>query len=299
MTDDILVTGATGQIARQVVTGLLEAGTRVRALSRDADRARRVLGPDVEVVAGDWAARPDLLTRAAAGVDRVFLALGTAPDQAALEMRLVDAVAAGGNPHVVKLSTIGADLPDERLGGYQVARWHAAVESHLARTGLRTVVLRPAAFVTNLLALAPGVREGVVATSTGDGRVSLVDPRDVAEVAVARLTGPDDETGAHLLTGPEALSYRDIAELFGDVLGTGVEHRDIDDDTARAALLAAGLPDWLAEVYVEGNVLTRRHEFGEVAPDHLRALTGRPRRGVRNWIEENRAAFTGGTAGRG
>ena len=291
MTETVLVTGATGQVARVVATTLLDQGVHVRALSRDAHRARQVLGDRAEVVAGDWTRDQQLLDRAVSGVDRVFLAMGTVPDQDVVENLVVDAAAAAGRPHVVKLATIGSDLPVERLGDYQVARWHAAVERNLHRAGLPTTVLRPNAFMTNLFALAEGVQDGVVYSSAGDGRVSMVDPRDVAAVAAALLTRPV-EPGDYLLTGPEALSYTELADGFTRVLDRPVTYVPIDDDAFRQALRGVGLPDWLAEIYVQGNVLARRDEFGPVAPDQVQELTGRPRRSVEDWLRENRPAFS-------
>lgn len=287
----VLVTGATGQIARQVVSGLLEAGQRVRTLSRDPHRARAVLGGAVEVVAGEWD-DPDVLARATRGVDRVFLAVGSAPDQDTLEGRVVDAAASGGTPHVVKLSTIGADRPAEELVDYRVARWHTAVEARLAASGLPATILRPSAFMTNLLGFAPTIAaENRIHSSAGAGRVGVVDTADVAAIAVAALTRPGHEGKAYLITGPEALSYPEIAAAFAGVLRRPVTHVDVDDTAVAAALAALGMPDWLASLYVEANVLIRRSALDEVGPDHVLAFTGRERGDLRSWIAAHAGAF--------
>lgn len=287
----ILVTGATGQTSRRVVRGLLDAGADVRALTRDAGRAREALGAGVDIVAGEWS-DPGVLDRAVAGADRIWLAVGTLPDQDAMEIRVVDAAARAGHPAIVKLSTIGADRPLEDLADYQVGRWHHAVEQHLLASGLPHTVLRPNAYMQNLLAAAGGISaQSSLFSSTGAGRVSMVDNRDVADIAVAVLTGAAPTQSAITITGPEAVDSDDTAAAFTRALGRPVTHVPLGDADVAAGLAGMGLPPWLVDVYLEGNSYIRADTFSAVLPDVHLELTGIPRRTLEQFVHDHSAAF--------
>ena len=270
----ILVTGATGKTARRVALGLHEQGHAVRALSRDAARARHALGTGVEIVEGEW--DDGTLDRAMAGVDRVFLAVGTAPDQDLLEKQVIDAASrSGSRPHIVKLSTYGAERPADSLPPYQVAAWHRAAEAHLAASGLPSTVLRPNAYMDNLLASAGSVAEqDTLYSSTGDGRVSMVDTRDVADVALAVLTGDGHVGKGYQVTGGQAVGFPMIATTLSEVLGRTIALVPVDEATVEGALAGMGVPEPLVPVFIEGNRLIAGSPGGLRRP---------PRRGLQPW----------------
>jgi uncharacterized protein YbjT (DUF2867 family) len=80
-----------------------------------------------------------------------------------------------------------------------------------------------------------------------DSRVSPVDVRDIAAVTVAVLTGTEHEGKTYVLTGPESLSYADVAEKFSKALRRKVTYVDVSREAAKKALLDAGAPEWFAE----------------------------------------------------
>lgn len=244
----ILVTGATGKTASRVATALRAQGQEVRALTRDADRARETLGADVDVVAGQWADE-QVLDRALVGIERVFLAVGSAPGQDLLEELLIDAsVRSSGRPHIVKLSTYGAERAAKELPQYHVADWHRAAERQLAASGLPTTVLRPNAFMDLLAAAGSVSRQDALSTSTGDGRVSMVDNRDVADVAVAVLTGDGHVGKDYAITGGEAVSYPEVATTMSAVLGREISLVPVEEADVSGALTQMGVPAALVPV---------------------------------------------------
>lgn len=232
-----------------------------------------------------------------AGIDRVFLAVGITPDQDLLEKQVIDAASrSGSRPHIVKLSSYGAERPADSLPPYQVAAWHRAAEAHLAASGLPSTVLRPNAYMDNLLASSGSVAEqDALYSSTGDGRVSMVDTRDVADVVVAVLTGDGHVGKSYQVTGGRAVSFPMIATTLSEVLGRTIALVPVDEATVEGALAGMGVPEALVPVFIEGNRLIAGSTFDQVHDDVRQALTGRPaspepgrlrrppRRGVQPW----------------
>ncbi|MHC3474246.1 NAD(P)H-binding protein [Streptomyces sp. 7R007] len=280
----ILVTGATGTIGSDVVRQLAARGEKVRALTRDPDRAQVPSG--VETAYGHHRDRASV-EAAMAGAEAAFLVGVFGPDDAGHDRALVEAARAAGVRRIVKLSAIGTG--DPRLGEF--GTWHLPGEEAARASGLEWTVLRPSAFASNTLSWAAAVREGVPAPNMmGGGRQGVVDPRDVAEIAVAALLDPRHAGHTYTLTGPETLSAAEQAGILGAVLGRPVPLHDLSPEERRAQLLASGL----SEHYADGLVVTARfvQEGGnDVVTDDVPTVLGRPARTYREWAEDHREAF--------
>jgi uncharacterized protein YbjT (DUF2867 family) len=238
----ILVTGATGRTGSEVVRTLLGRGVAVRALVRDRQRARLVLAAGAELAEGDLD-RPETLGAALAGGERVFLLSPPDLRQVVRERGLVSAAARAGARHVVKMSAIGASLDSP----VTLLRWHREIEDTLERSGLVFTHLRPHYFMQNTPRLAPSIHdERIVRVPMDGGRISIVDTRDVAAVAVAALTEDGHEGAAYVITGPEALGYDDIVTAIGDAIGVDVRYVPVTPEEARARFTASGMPGWIA-----------------------------------------------------
>jgi uncharacterized protein YbjT (DUF2867 family) len=275
----VLVTGATGNVGSQVVRELQVLREPVRAFVRDQARAAARLG-DVDLAVGDFS-DPDSLRRALAGVDRVFLSSADGPDKVAHEAAVVDAAAAAGVELVVKASTMMAEVgsPMKPLD------WNARSEEHLKRSGVPWVILASGFYMTNVLAAAQPIREqGILPAPAGDRAVAMIDPRDVAAVAVVVLTGDCHEGRSYRLTGPEPITYARIAEELG------VDYVDVPPEAARVGLEAAGMPDWLVDHLDRAFALIRCGALAETT-DVVRALTGGEPRDFASFARDYADAF--------
>ncbi|WTO43619.1 SDR family oxidoreductase [Streptomyces chartreusis] len=284
MVDMILVTGATGTIGSEVVRQLAARGEKVRALTRDPAAARMPSG--VEAVPGHPGDRASV-EGAMAGVAAAFLVGVFGPDDAEQDRGLVEAARAAGVRRIVKLSSIGTG--DPRLAGF--GRWHLPGEEAVRGSGLKWTVLRPSSFASNTLAWADAVREGTPAPNPmGEGQQGVVDPRDVAEVAVRTLLEPGHSGHTYTLTGPETVSASGQAAVLGEILGRPVTVLSPTVDQRREQLLGAGLGADYADSLMAG---ARFIEEGgnAVVTDDVPEILGRPARSYREWAEDHRTAF--------
>jgi len=261
----ILVTGATGTIGREVFRRLAAAGEQPRAFVRDPQIARTRLGDAAEHVVGDLD-RPETVESALAGVDRIFLLTRQSSRQPQQERSVIEAAARSGARRLVKLSVFRAD----DRSPLQIARQHRHAERAIERSGLAYTLVRPVFLMQNLLGM---VRDGAIRTAAGDGRVAMVDARDVAAVAVAALTGRRCDGKTHTLTGPQPLSFDEVAEVLSEQTGTRIRHLRVAPDDVRHALERSGVERWFAEdMATLHGMLAAGYE--DLVTDDVRAATG-------------------------
>ena len=269
----ILITGATGTTGREVVAELRRLGAKgVRALVRDPARADVVREAGFEAVAGDFE-RPETLGAALEGVERALLLTPPTPDTVRHHRDFLEAAAAAGVRQVVKLSAFGADADAPEGFG----RWHGQAENLLKTSGLRWTVLRPNFFMQNLLGQARQIAStGSIFQPVGDARASFIDVRDIAAVAARTLTedGHDDQT--YTLTGPEALSYQDVAARLSEATGRSITYVPVSPEQFRAGALGAGLPEWLVSALERLNEIFASGQAAAVTDDVRRVARREP-----------------------
>ncbi|MBB5911876.1 uncharacterized protein YbjT (DUF2867 family) [Nocardia transvalensis] len=280
----IVVTGATGTVGREVVDQLLASGNRVRAVTRRPEEAG--LPPEAEVVRADLG-DPDDLTNVFAGAERVFL-LSAGPDIPRHDANVAKAAAHAGVRHLVKLSSGRVGDP---AAGDPIPVWHRAGERAVRDSGLAWTMLRPLGFMSNALHWAASIRaHDTVSAPYGQGRIAVVDPRDIAAVATAALTEPGHEGRVYTLSGPRALSPGEQTEILADVLGRPLCYAESTPEEARAALLGFGVEPEIADAIMALRA-TALESFTSVVHPEVEEITGRPPRTFLDWAREHRALF--------
>jgi uncharacterized protein YbjT (DUF2867 family) len=280
----ILVTGATGNIGREL-TRLLDArGAAQRLLVRDPARAAG-LPARAERVVGDLGDAATL-GPAFAGVDKLFLLTqGIGTDHAA---SAVAAAKEAGVRHVVHLSSFHVAYdPIPAMG-----RWHHERERIVRASGIPATFVRPGGFMTNALDWAPTIREGdYVLDPVGPGRYTAIDPADIAEVAALALTEPGHEGGEYVVTGDETFTVTEQVRVISAAVG-----RDIAVRTAATPEEAVrwrfpnGAPPALAAALTEGLALMRADTTG-FRTDTVQRLLGRRPRSFADWCARHADAF--------
>jgi uncharacterized protein YbjT (DUF2867 family) len=277
----ILVTGATGQVGRQLVQQLVQRGAAVRALVRDPARADFPAG--VEVHQGDLL-DPDSLRRAYRGVSTLFLLNAVAPDEFTQALVALNLAKEAGIERLVYLSVIHSDryLNVPHFAGKY------GVERVIEDLGFSATILRPAYFMENDLTVLDVVRgHGVYPMPVGDKGLAMISTGDIAEIAAVELlrrhraAGPEP-VERYNLVGPDTLTGEDVAATWSAVLGRPVAYGGADT-AGFEQNLRRFMPGWMA---YDMRLMAERFLGDGMAPEagdcsRLVALLGRPLRSYR------------------
>lgn len=279
MTRRFLVTGGTGTTGRRVANALDDQGMSVRVASRTP-------APGTRQVRFDWT-DPATHGPALTDTDGVYLVppIGDA-EPARLMVPFLERALEAGVRRFVLLSSSAIAEGDPGAG-----RIHRA----LRQLAPEWAVLRPSWFMQNFV--TPGhlhvesIRAtGEIVTATGRGRVAFVDAGDIAAVAVRALTDELPHNAAHLITGPRALTYDDVAEAVSKVSGREIRHRSVPVADFQERLAAAGIPEAFARVLAAMDDGIAQGAEDRVDPA-VERITGRPARAFADFAAENAAAW--------
>jgi uncharacterized protein YbjT (DUF2867 family) len=280
-----LVTGATGDVGARVVEQLLHQGERPRIFVRDAQKARTCCGDRVEVFVGDLG-DPASLRPALAGIDALFL-VNSGPEIPVRDQAAAEAAKDAGVKRLVKLSSMDVEQ------GLAIGAWHEQGEAAVRASGIPFTFVQPTGFMSNLMAWAKSIQnEGIVRSSTGDGRRAFIHSADIAAVAVKALTTPE-YTGESLpITGPEALSFAEATAKIGSVIGKRLAFETISDEEARQRYSAVSGSAAETEAHVALWRAIREDRLAKVT-DNVERILGRKPITLDQWAKENAAAFRG------
>lgn len=279
----VLVTGATGQIGREVVAQLSAAGLPVRALSRNRQTAG--FPAAVEVVGGDLAA-PETLDAALSDVGAVFL-VWVAP--LAPASRAIERIASRAERIVYLSAPIRTNHPFFQQPN-ELRHVNAGVEDLIERSGMRWTMLRPGPFALNCRNWwAPQIRNGgVVRWFHAAAQTAPVHERDIAAVAVRALSGERHDGQDYVLTGPESLTQREQLANIGGAIGRTLAFDEVSPETARRELFAAW-PAWAADMLL--SAYAAAVDRPALVTPTIEEVTGTPARTFREWATDHAADF--------
>jgi NAD(P)H dehydrogenase (quinone) len=272
----LAVTGSTGWLGGLVARDLADRGVAQRLLVRDVSRAPELPGS----VAARCSYRDVDAARAALdGVETLFMVSAAEQEDRLDEHRaFVDAAAAAGVRHVVYVSFFGA-APDAT---FTLARDHAATEEHLRASGMAWTFLRDNLYLEFMDHMVGP--DGVVRGPAGDGRAAVVSHDDIARAAVTVLLDPAPHAGAtYDLTGPEALTFTEMAAIISEVTGREVRFHDETVEEAYASRAVYGAPDWQVDAWVSTYTAVAAGELDGVSGD-VERLTGRRPTSLRDYL---------------
>ncbi len=269
----ILITGATGNIGRELCKTLCAQNVPFRAMVRahNGEPATQIDG--AKVVAGNFNDERSI-AEALEGVDQAFLLTNSSELAEVQQVTFVDVAKRAGVKHIVKLSQWTAD-PDSPV---RFLRYHAAVEHKVRESGIAYTFVRPNLFMQGLLAFRNTiVGQGKFFAAAGAARISAVDVRDIAAVAAAALTGDGHRGITYDLTGPEALTHGEMAEKLSEAVGREIRYVDVPPQAMMKTLLNIGLPRWQVDGLIEDYAHYRRGEASTITTG-VHNATGTPPR---------------------
>ena len=279
----ILVTTA-GKVGSEASRLLKKRGIQVRVLVRNPERAASLAHAGVEIVKGDLEI-PSTIDAAMEGVSSVVLVSPAVPRQ---ELNVVDSAVRAGVQHVVKItSKASTESPVARRRG------QAEIENGLIASGLGYTLLRNNAYMQNFLMMAPAIsKTSSFGTSTGEGRIGMIDARDVAAVAAEIAASPTRHAGkSYSPTGPELLSCQDVAAVLSKVLGRKITFHPLTFEEQRQAMIDVGLPEIVAEDNAKALTLFAEGDADYVT-DYVPAILGRPARKFEQFAIDYAGSFS-------
>jgi uncharacterized protein YbjT (DUF2867 family) len=282
----ILVTGATGNVGRNVVEQLAKRGTQVRALVRDPSKAKFADG--VEVVQGDLL-DVDSLRAAMTGVSTLFLLNGVVADEYTQALIALNVAREAGIDRIVYLSVIHSD----RYVNVPHFAGKFGVERMIEQMKLGATILRPAYYMDNEITIKDVVTGyGIYPMPIGDKGLAMIDARDVGEVAalelIRREKAPTPLPSNRInLVGPDTLTGTDAAAVWSDVLGRTIAFPG-NDTAGFEKNLRQFMPSWMA---FDMRLMAERFLTEGMVPDagdvgRLTKLLGRPLRTYRDYVAQ-------------
>jgi uncharacterized protein YbjT (DUF2867 family) len=275
----IVVTGATGNVGRPLVTQLVDAGAKVRAVSRHPQSAG--LPADVEVV--------ESAAEAVAGASAMFLNSRALGDELAA---VVDQASREGVSRLVALSAINADDDFSQQPSRFRGDRNKEVEQLAVDSGLQWVSLRPSVFATNFVGMwSAQIRAGdIVRGPYAAASSAPIVESDIAEVA-ARALLTDDLVGQKIpLTGPQSLTNIEMVDIIGAVLGRPLQYQEVPDELVRQRFVGLGFPPEFGDAYVA--MLATTIDEPAVVTDGVLQILGRPAQSFEQWVVEHKSIFT-------
>jgi len=288
----VLVTD--GNIGSHVAEGLAKKGVPVRVLTRTVKPNAKWRELGIEQIGGDMASI-DSLSSAFQDVESFFSVTPYVENLVELGVNAVEAAKRAGVSHVVRSSLMHASEFSITL-----RQWHREVEKAVETSGIPYTILQPNTFMQSLLLNAETVKSAnALFIPQGDGKVSLVDVRDIAAVAIACLTEPGHEGQKYIVTGGTALPNNEIAEKLTNLLGRTITYYDVSPEQARESMTSAGMPAWMVQTLIELFEVSKAGDCAEVSPVIEQILKRKPIL-FDQFLSENAGAFrpaTGDVAG--
>ena len=272
----ILITGATGKTGSATAKSLSEKGEIFRALIRNEEKKEGLESLGGEVVIGSIE-NTEVVNQSMQGVKTVLVLLPNSESQLALEKQLVDSAKQAGVERIVKMSSIEA-TPDATS---PIPKLHLESEEYIKQSGLAWTMIKPNFYMQNLLASAGTIKEqGKIFLPMGDGKTGMIDTTDVGKVLAKVLSEDGHESMNHEITGPEILSFYEVAEIFSQVLGKQVDYVDVPMDAYKETLGQFLTNQWHLDAVIdlfkgiaEGGIEDKTDTFNELMGETPKSLS--------------------------
>jgi uncharacterized protein YbjT (DUF2867 family) len=267
----VLVTGSTGKIGSQLVPRLVAyEGIAVRALAQNAEKAAPLAAAGAELALGAFEDAP-AIRAAVDGADTLVLITPANPDAADRAGLVLEAAKAAGVQKIARVSVFKAAVD----GPTAVTRLHGRTDAEIQASGLRYVILRPPFFMQNLFftAVTSIASMGGLFFGTRDGKIGMLDLRDIVDCAEQSAVRDTYDNQIFTLTGPEAISFHDIADRLTAILERPIQYVPVPPESVEQSIRALGMGAWFARVMRDLCAAYSEH-WGDITMGDVAHLSG-------------------------
>lgn len=281
----ILVTGATGKFGGSTAQHLRQRHIPFRAASRNLEALKKRFGSETELVTFDWD-KPETFADTLKGITVIYI---MPPPVVTNDFHIrinpfVEAAKKAGVKHIVLTTALYSDNPDSLFYG---------TEALVKNSGIDFTIIRPSFVFQNFLnQFLQGVRNGVILAPSEKGKTSYVDIRNVGEASALVLENPLRHKGKiYAITGSEALTHSQMADIFSQQLSKKVVHISPAPDEYKKTLVSLHVPDFLHAFLVELYSTIAKGQWKEVSNDYS-LLTGKNATTFTDFVKENHRVFS-------
>lgn len=279
-----LVIGATGNTCSFLIPNLIKTGKEIRAFVRNREKAREIEKAGAEIYVGDLD-HPGTIDDALKGIDQVYLCTWNGPTAQQQGLNVIEAIKrSGSNPLVVRHSAFGSD-------GSRIIQQIDEVDQVLRDSGCRWTSIKPTFYMQNLMMAIQTIQsDGKIYWDWSDGKVGMVDVRDVADSALGALSGRAEEGKEYILTGPESISMQEVARVFTNILNKQVNYVPVPHETSREGMMSMGFSPFIVDGYIELNE-GFSGGFADTTTENVEKLAGHPARSLKDFIQDYKEYF--------
>jgi uncharacterized protein YbjT (DUF2867 family) len=290
----VLVTGATGKIGSRLVPRLAaREDIAVRVLARNAAKAAPLISSGAELAVGTL--EDGQAVRAAiAGIDTLVLITAASPLAAGQASALLAAAKEACVRKIVRISVFKAAVD----GPTDITRQHGRTDSEIQASGLTYTILRPPFFMQNICFMTARTiaNAGQLCFGAGDGKLAMIDLRDIVDCAEQSVVSDAHDNQVFTLTGPESISFHDIASRLTDILNRPVHYVPVPPEAVEQSIRAMGMGEWYARA-MRDFCRAYSENWGDLTTDSVARITGRSPRSFDVFAREVIVPALAGAAG--
>jgi len=283
MSKKILITGGTGTVGSLTIQSILakNADVKLRAYVRNPEKAENLKNLGIELVQGDFS-NQGALNKAAEGMDAVFSLTVASPTAVEEGKAITLAAKNAGVKHIIRNSAIGAapDAPTEN------GKMHYATDEDIKASGLTYTIFRPHFFMQNLLFATQTIKEqGAMYWGMGDGKMGIVDVRDMADSYAEVLVNGGHENKIYTPTGPESIDFHTMAKLISEGIGKEVKYIAVTPEQVKESLMAMGAGEFMATLYMQYSIAYSAN-WGNFVTDDVETVAGHKSRSFKQFVDD-------------
>ncbi len=284
---NIFLTGATGNTGSHIVSELVQTNSKLTALVMDSsleNSINELKEKGLDVIKGDVANAKSYQSQLSKS-DVALLNVGNSTKQLALEKKYIDTAKNNSVKHLVKFSAFRADSKSPS----EILAVHGKSENHLKNAKIPFTIVRPNFFMQNILAQAENIKtNNAFYLPMNDTKVATIDIRDIATFFKTVLTGEGFENREFNITGPEIISFHEMAVILSEVLGRTINYVPVTHKQFEASLEQFGLDNWTIKALSELNQYVESQDAMAHKTDDFEKVTGKKPHTFKQFIEDHR-----------